>query len=309
MVHVKTVQEFDDLIKKDLVLVDFFATWCGPCRMLSPILEEIEEENLFNGTIVKVDTDELGVIAARYGIQSIPTLFLFKDGQLEHQRVTNGSNDEFLVYKNIAKWMNERTILSNMLYITSTQLDSLFEGDVDFTVGFVRSSCSDCAYVEDHLLYEFNMKENNVSYLIDVDAFSNSDFKDKYGLTDESNPDYGYGEGYVPTFVRSAPAKTKSYSDAILDACVYLNDQIEMVNGEYKITKSFYKEERLPLLGFLGNPDSKYILEGKTIGEEQVDKKADGYSYSWNKKYSVPFHDETLKMFLDAYVSLPITSN
>lgn len=98
MIHVKTVEEYDQLISKGNVLVDFFATWCGPCRMLSPILEEIEEENLFNGTIVKVDTDELGVIAARYGIQSIPTLFLFKDGQLVKKSMGYMPKDSLLEF-------------------------------------------------------------------------------------------------------------------------------------------------------------------------------------------------------------------
>lgn len=230
------------------------------------------------------------------------TVCLFEGGELAYQRVTNGSNDEFLEYKNLAKWIDDRTIVSNMLYVTSSQLDSLFGGDSEFTVGFLRSSCGDCAYVESHLLYEYNKNANNTSYVIDCDLINDNSFKDKYGLTEQSNPDYGYGEGYVPAFVRYSPTKTSSFNEAILDACVYLNDQIDLVDGEYRISKSFYSEERLPLLGFLGNPDPKYLLEGKTIAENEVDLRSNGYS--WNKEYSVSFHDEVLKMFLDAYVSI-----
>ena len=82
IVHVNSLEEFNEKIAKGRVLVDFFATWCGPCKMLAPILEEIDERNeAGNLLIVKVDVDEVGVVAAKYGIQSIPTLILFEDGQ------------------------------------------------------------------------------------------------------------------------------------------------------------------------------------------------------------------------------------
>lgn len=78
--HVKTASEFDAAIAKGDVLVDFWATWCGPCRMLAPVLEEVAKERP-ELPIVKVDVDEAGDIAARFGISSIPTLIRFKDGK------------------------------------------------------------------------------------------------------------------------------------------------------------------------------------------------------------------------------------
>ena len=100
MLHVKTAEEFKEIIAKGTVLVDFFATWCGPCRMLSPILEEIDEEKSFNGTIAKVDTDELGNVAYAYGIQSIPTLILFKDGEVVKKSLGYMSKDDLLNFLN-----------------------------------------------------------------------------------------------------------------------------------------------------------------------------------------------------------------
>lgn len=64
-----------------VVVVDFFATWCGPCRMLTPILEELEEE-LKDVKFVKIDIDEAEDIAADYDIMSVPTLLLFKNGDV-----------------------------------------------------------------------------------------------------------------------------------------------------------------------------------------------------------------------------------
>ena len=68
------------------VLVDFFATWCGPCRQMSPILEQVSEERS-DGKIVKVDVDENQNLAAEYGVMSIPTLIYFKGGKAVSQAV------------------------------------------------------------------------------------------------------------------------------------------------------------------------------------------------------------------------------
>ena len=82
IIHVDNLNEFNEKIAKGRVLVDFFATWCGPCKMLAPLLEEIDQRGEAGDLlIVKVDVDEAGVIAARFGIQSIPTLILFENGQ------------------------------------------------------------------------------------------------------------------------------------------------------------------------------------------------------------------------------------
>ncbi len=68
-------------------LVDFWAPWCGPCKMIAPILEELATELAGKLTIYKVNVDDNGDIAAQYGIRAIPTLLLFKDGQLAEQIV------------------------------------------------------------------------------------------------------------------------------------------------------------------------------------------------------------------------------
>ena len=73
--------EFHKITKEQpLVLVDFFATWCGPCKMLSPVLEEMAEEMKGEVEIVKVDVDAQPALAASYQIMSVPTMLLFKNG-------------------------------------------------------------------------------------------------------------------------------------------------------------------------------------------------------------------------------------
>ena len=96
--HINDRDEFNAAIKEGVVLVDFFATWCGPCKMLSPVLEEVSNE--VNATIIKVDVDEAGTLAAQYGIQAVPTLILFKDGQRVDVRMGYQNKNQLLSFIN-----------------------------------------------------------------------------------------------------------------------------------------------------------------------------------------------------------------
>lgn len=77
--HLSKQDNFEEEIKGEKVLIDFFATWCGPCSMLSPVIEDLEKETGIK--VIKVDVDELPAIAQKFRVMSIPTLVLFKDGK------------------------------------------------------------------------------------------------------------------------------------------------------------------------------------------------------------------------------------
>lgn len=81
-------QEFEELIKENKpTLVDFFATWCGPCRMLSPILEQVEAGANGEFNVVKMDVDESYDVAKKFGIMSVPTMIIFKNGEEQEKIV------------------------------------------------------------------------------------------------------------------------------------------------------------------------------------------------------------------------------
>ena len=81
VVHATTASREALLKENEIVFVDFFATWCGPCKMLAPEIEKLADEYVGQVPVVKVDVDEEPELARRYNVMSIPTLFVFKNGE------------------------------------------------------------------------------------------------------------------------------------------------------------------------------------------------------------------------------------
>ncbi len=88
MEEILGLEEFNKILKENsLVLVDFYASWCAPCKMQSPILAEFSEETSGKVKIIKVDVDQNPELASQFGVLSIPTLILFKAGELKEKTV------------------------------------------------------------------------------------------------------------------------------------------------------------------------------------------------------------------------------
>lgn len=97
--EIKNEREFNELINNDYTLIDFFATWCGPCKMMGPVLENVSSSR--NGIkVAKVDVDKFPDLARTYGVMSIPTLILFKQGKIIDTKIG------FVAEPLLSEWIN-----------------------------------------------------------------------------------------------------------------------------------------------------------------------------------------------------------
>ncbi len=102
-IEITDAQFSQEVLNSDVpVLVDFWAPWCGPCRMVAPILEEISQEYAGKLKVVKVNVDESPIVASSYGIMSIPTMILFRGGNPVGKLV--GAVPKEMIKQHLAQW-------------------------------------------------------------------------------------------------------------------------------------------------------------------------------------------------------------
>lgn len=87
MAKILSSENFDETVSSGVTVVDFWATWCSPCKMLAPIIEELSNDYDGKVTVGKVDVDDYPNIAQKFGVFSIPTVFIFKDGEIKERLV------------------------------------------------------------------------------------------------------------------------------------------------------------------------------------------------------------------------------
>ena len=101
---IESEEQFDSIVKDGVSLVDFYADWCGPCKMLAPFVEEVAEEYEGKVKVCKVNVDNVETLAYKYNVRSIPTLMYFKDGKLMDTVV--GFQDKTSISSKIDGYLN-----------------------------------------------------------------------------------------------------------------------------------------------------------------------------------------------------------
>lgn len=257
------------------------------------------------------------------------TIAIFEKGSLKYQTNIDDESEYGKDYKALANYLNERIKVGTILYINKKQLDSFYEnGDsgAPFVVGFSRSGCSDCSYINSHHLKELAVNEKyKNSYIIDCDtegirkyngeeadksgsenaqiAYQNwIDFKNEYGLSDSSNADFGYKEGFVPTWTFNLPGLGKATS--VRDMIVWGNDTITKKENEYFISETYFDGSRNhPFLGDKSILDNAKVTTTNLLNMKITESELTFYGETayWTHEASAKFEDPLLTAFFDYY--------
>lgn len=237
------------------------------------------------------------------------TLAAFADGYLQYQ-TTNG-NDSLSNLKKIEDALNDKVFWGKFRYVTKQQVEEKFAKKDEFALGFLRKTCSDCAYLSYHFLKECGLGIPGKIYLLECDTegirYQNGiynpeqwqTFKDEYGLSNVYNTTYGYDKGYVPTFIMYRPKGNETRkANAVYDMAVYLNDTLEQDGDTVKITKSYWDGTRKHHFT-VSSPNLEMNLLGRVIPEGDWDKSGD--TIVWKRDKAADVEDFFLRGFFDYY--------
>lgn len=247
-----------------------------------------------------------------------PTLAIFSKGNLVVNEVYDSKNKIFSVYDDFEKYMDEKVTLPKIYYVNEEQLEQLYAQENDFIIYFGRSLCNDCTYVNRYALPDYveSHSEMKKIYAFDGEEIRTYDdngtltnpeewqaFKDQYGLSEINNPDYGYGEGVVPTFFYVDPDSAGTTSgEVIKSGAVYFNEEISKnSDGTYTVSNSYYSTERTAKLNYLSNFEGTKVLDGLTLDSDSVND-VEG-SYYWYQDKAEVYYTPLLNAFFDYYNS------
>lgn len=284
------------------------------------VLEKFNKENhtliykinynlFFNGT------ENLATYGLSISLERV-TIALFKDGKVQTQEMYEENNKIFKNLDEFKIWFDKNAVLPNMFYVDKVGLDELYVGSASFVIEFERATCPDCTWVNAHGLkyYSTNNDGKKPVYIFDVDEVRLDDqgevktaewnaFKDEYGLSSTNNATYGYDTGFVPTFFYVEPNGTNKAGEVIKSGSVFVNDTISLIDNQYRVTKSYYTEERKEHLAYLSDKVATQVLIDLVLTAEDVTVYPQYNNYvAWNYTSAEQYHNPLLWAFLDYYL-------
>lgn len=276
------------------------------------LMKYMEEKN---AQVFAIDPSDLKGVSNMFSLDislGEQTLAIFKDGNVISQE--KDGDDNLSTYEKVASYLDNNVTWSDMLYINVNQLNTMSIKGQEFTVGYLRKSCSECSYFSYNFLKEYNTKAfNKKIYVIECDdkgirydengeydGDTWQSFKDYYGLSSLYNKNFGYDIGYVPSFFTYKGDGSSLYpASDIIDGAVYFNDTLGVSNDICKITSSYWDNRSHPFFSSLDS-SVRTNLVGMEVAYENIEISL-LLSINWKKSDARKYHDVLMKGFLDYY--------
>ncbi len=244
-------------------------------------------------------------------VEGSTSFSIFNEGVIQQSIASNSSTEIMEKKEKFEEYISQYISKPNMYLVNEDDLDQMYHNSNKSLIYFARNKCEDCSYINGNFLYEYMKNRDEILYVVDGDdgireydesgnLINESEwiaFKQKYGLTADNNPVYGYGNGVVPTFLLvSGDNESTTYHSG----AVAFNDTVTKVNDKYLLTNTYYSNERQEHLSYLNGLSS---LENKEINHDDV------FFYdpaetigTWTKSAAKTSYFERVERFLNTYL-------
>lgn len=291
---------------KENLLMVVSAEGCTCWEEFEPIINKYIKENRL--ICYHVSYSEFSSFAPSVGLvlnKSTTTFAIYENGELKFNVHTDPENKTMSDYKTFKTVMDDTISMPHCYFVNIDDVDKMMASDKTEVIYFERSGCPDCTYANKTILKDYvyghqdmkNLYILDCQYWIDIkkeDENAYKALKNKYGLSEAINPDYGYGEGSFPFFSLIENGKWTAGADAF-------NQSVEKVGDKVKVTSSYYSEARVKKLKYLDGLDGvTKVLDDHIIPEGKYsEKEYEGVSYySWDKADARNYYEPLVTAFL-----------
>lgn len=296
---------YDDFVSKvnnqDSFMLAIYEQSCGCWNDFIGVIDEFI--NTTHVDVYYMNVSKL-INKERYGLNvtrsNMPSIALFDRGSLVVQAVNSSKVNKdykmFTTYSVFIEFVERFVYYPKMYYVERGVLDQYILNNKIFNLYVGRNECPDCSRIYEDVLKPWSNKTKEVTeplYIFDIQKYwrrpsdedyqSYLDIKKEYGLTLDGNPDFGYGDGAVPTFQRRQGSK-------ITDMSVYLNDSYD---AEKQVINSYFTAERVAKMAYLAGAEIKTTLDGMAFNGSWKETKREFY-----EKYHYPL----ARLFISTYI-------
>lgn len=293
----KKMDSTSDFSKENFLLTVYPTNGCYCWTKFQTVLKSfIKETNylVYQIPFTELEKDNLGFKIEQGSV----SFAIVKGGSIIKQYIASNVLESV---ESLKTEVNKYVKAPEIYYVDEEYLNNSIKHQEPVLVEYIWESCTDCQYANPNSVWEYATKNTLKNKMLIIalddikdDTLAYTEFCATHNLSNTFSEDYGYGKGYVPTFQYYERGELKS-------SCVYFNDLVEKVDGQYKVTRSFYSEARRIKLDYAKSVTNN-VLQGLILSEDDVqDLTSLGYGYIWKHESADKYHKPLFEAFMNKY--------
>ena len=293
----KKMDKTSDFSKENFLLVIYPTNGCLCWQKFQTVLKDFIKETkylVYQIKITEFGDDNLGFKME----QGHVSFAIVKGGTIFKQYISSNILESV---ESLKSEVNKFVKAPEIYYVDRPYLNDAIKYQETVLVEYIWESCGDCQYANPNAVWEYAHKNTfkQKMYVVALDDIKDNEltykeFCDTHLLSDAFSEDFGYGKGYVPTFQYYERGELKN-------ACVFFNDKVEMVDGELRVTNSFYTAQRRVNIDYASSVKTNVLVGLKLTADDVYDLTASGKGYFWKHESAIKYHKPLFEAFMNKY--------